>query len=231
MSLALSEPSAHHPRDRGIDARLGIQQADRGANARAVRNDDGGNADRSRHSRGVQRARRRRTPPWRSASDHVPRSIDTRRSAFSMLDVATRWMPQAACSAGMPSGYGDLALDARLGGSGIEAERASVEPVRRDVPQHHVGIGDGRLQAAEPVADRAGLRSGTLRADGDHPLVDTRDAAAAGADLHHLDRRDIDGQATTLLEANEIDLEGGHDRRRAAVDRHPAWRSYRPCRR
>src|SRR5205823_2123713 len=64
-----------------------------------------------------------------------------------------------------------------------------------------IGVGDGGLRSAEPVAGRAGLGAGAARPDLQEPdLVHVRDRAAAGADLDQLDRRDADRQAAALDE-------------------------------
>ena len=49
--------------------------------------------------------------------------------------------------------------------SQIERHLAAEEPVGAETAQHQIGVGDGRLGAAEAVADRSRRRAGASRAD------------------------------------------------------------------
>ena len=74
-----------------------------------------------------------------------------------------------------------------------------------------------RLRAAAAVAGRPGVEPALCGPTFSRPRsLDRRDAAAAGADLDHVDGRDQDRQAAALLEAvDAVDLEiAGHQRLR-----------------
>ena len=87
-------------------------------------------------------------------------------------------------------GAGDFLLDAAPGGVGIELHLAAQKIVGIEPPQHHIGVGDGGLQAAAAVADRAGIGAGALRPDLERAhVVEPGDRAAARADLDHVDHR------------------------------------------
>ena len=66
-----------------------------------------------------------------------------------------------------------------------------------------VGVGDGGLVIAKSVGCRAGMRAGALGADAKRTqFIDPRKAAAAGADLNHVDHRSL--QRITVLESAHI---------------------------
>src|SRR5262249_19113093 len=113
----------------------------------------------------------------------------------------------------------DRAFDAVGGGLRIKPHGSPVEPIRRDVAEHYVGVGDGRLTAPAAIAHRARIGTSAVWTHYDHALVVAGDAAAAGSDLDHLYGRYVDGRAATPLVAHEVDLERRHDRRPAAVHR------------
>ena len=74
---------------------------------------------------------------------------------------------------------------------GVELEPAAQEVVGVDVAEHHRGVRDRRLDAAQPVAGRAGHRAGALRAHTQQARrVDPGDRAAARADRLDVDRRE-----------------------------------------
>ena len=78
----------------------------------------------------------------------------------------------------------------------IELHLAAEEAVGAEAAEHQVGVGDGRLGAAEAVADRARRRAGRFRADAQRVAdLDAGDAAAAGADLLDVDHRHLHRQA------------------------------------
>ena len=67
---------------------------------------------------------------------------------------------------------------------------AAEEAVGADAAEDDVGVGDGQLGAAAPIADRARVGAGAVRTDLERAdLVDPGNAAAAGADLHDVDHR------------------------------------------
>ena len=74
----------------------------------------------------------------------------------------------------------------------VELDLAAEEVARVEPAQDDVGVGDRRLDAAPPVADRPGIGARAPRPDAEEPArVDPGDAAAAGADLDQVD----DGRA------------------------------------
>ena len=134
---------------------------------------------------------------------------------------------------------GDLLLDAAQGALGIELHRAAEEIVRIDPAEHHIGVGNGRLGAAAAIADRPGIGAGALRPDLERAdVVEPRDAAAAGADLDHVDHRQHDRMAAgiaadvvarrqrRLALANQARLGGGA----AHVERDDVGKSKLPAR-
>src|SRR5206468_4124279 len=103
--------------------------------------------------------------------------------------------------------------DRRAGRRDVDRDRPAREVRRVQVAEQQVGIGDGRLRAAEAVADRTGQRAGAPRADlQEADLVELRDRPAAGADLDQLDGGDTHGQAAALDEpllARRLEAVGG----------------------
>ena len=114
----------------------------------------------------------------------------------------------------------DPRFDRARRGRGIEAHLAAEKELRVEIAEHQIGIGHGRLVAALPVAGRARIGAGAVRPDLEQPeAVDPGDAAAAGADLDHLDHRHLDRQAAALLEAVlAVDLEICRDQGFAMLD-------------
>ena len=65
----------------------------------------------------------------------------------------------------------------------VELHPAAEKRARVEIAEHEVGVGDGRVRPAEPVARRPGVRAGALRPDSQEAaLVDPGDAAAPRAD-------------------------------------------------
>ena len=78
-----------------------------------------------------------------------------------------------------------------LRGVDIEGNLAA-EQVRGDAAQVDVGVGDGDVHAPLGVAQRAGIRAGRVRTDLEGALGrEPGDRAAAGADGHDVDHRDL----------------------------------------
>ena len=106
-----------------------------------------------------------------------------------------RRMPSAASIGSMPERLRDLLGQRLLRGREIERHLAAEEAVGAEPAEDEIGVGDGRLGAAEAVADRAGRRARAFRT---HPQgvadLDAGDAAAAGADLLDVDHRHLHGQ-------------------------------------
>ena len=111
-------------------------------------------------------------------------------------------------------------LDRAARKAGIEVHGAAGEALWVDAAQGHVGVGDGGRAAATRVARRSGLGTGALRPDSDAlGAVDAGDGATAGADLHHFDDGDAQGQSAALQEARRaVYLEGARRLRLVIVD-------------
>ena len=108
----------------------------------------------------------------------------------------------------------------------LELDLAAEKSVGAEAPEDEVGIGDGGLGAAEPVADRAGLGARTFRPGMQRAHVGARDRAAAGAHLLDVDHRDLHRQPGGIAADERA---AGHQHV-AVMDGRP-WRSCRPYRR
>ena len=84
-----------------------------------------------------------------------------------MLASARETIVLAASTRSMPSGSAIFSRDRLLRQSGVAHKGAPQEVVCRDVPQHHVGVGDGGQLSALSVARRAGIGADALRSDAD----------------------------------------------------------------
>ena len=94
---------------------------------------------------------------------------------------------------------------------GVERHPAAEQAARGKAPEHQIGVGHGRLLAAQAVAGRARQGAGALRADLEEPVpVEPGDRAAAGADGVDVDHRQAD------REVGDLAVEA--DRRAAAPD-------------
>ena len=106
------------------------------------------------------------------------------------------------------------------GGLHVERDLAA-EQVGRDPAEGDVGVGDGRLGAALGVAERARVGAGRVRADLEGALGrEPGDRAAAGADGHDVDHRDLArvGADGALGGEGRLAVEDdGHVGRRAAA--------------
>ena len=188
-------------------AARGGEQPDRGQHAGAGR-DDARRASRARRRpRRRAAARRRRTRP---APD--PARVDARaprvttRTACSIAASTTATTPAASTPAlaERGAGRGRRRAGPRPGKVGL-----GVEPA-----EHEVGIGDGRLGAAPPVAGRAGHGAGAAGPDGQRAArVEAGDRAAAGADGVHVER----GQSDRVAGDDAL---GGRRRARRPGSRH-----------
>src|SRR5262249_58399221 len=76
----------------------------------------------------------------------------------------------------------------------VELDLTTEKTVGAEAPEDEVGIGDGGLAAAEPVAYRAGLGARAFRPNMQRAHFGARDRAAAGADLLDVDHRDLHRQ-------------------------------------
>ena len=107
-----------------------------------------------------------------------------------------RRIPSAASMGSRPSGVAIFSVSAFFAAVEIELHLAAEEAVGAEPAEHQVGVGDGRLGAAEAVADRPRRRAGRFRAYSQCVAdLDAGDAAAAGADLLDVDHRHLHRQA------------------------------------
>ena len=144
--------------------------------------------------------------------------VDARRRRHVLVDHLVDAPGRAhAVEAERPA---DPRLDRARRGLAVEAHLAAEEERRIEIAEHQIGIGHGRLVAALAVAGRPRIGAGAVRPDLEQPeRVDPGDAAAAGADLDHLDHRHLDRQAAALLEAvHAVDLEVRRDQGLAVLD-------------
>ena len=145
------------------------------------------------------------------AERSTPRLAANTRTSSAMRMSTMRWMPAAASSELHLQRLGDLARQRRARRRDVEHLRAAEEIFRIEKAADQVGVGDGRPRAAAPVADRARIGAGALRADIEKAAaVDPGDRAAAGRDRGHVERRHVD------LPARDGAL--GHLERHAALD-------------
>ena len=90
----------------------------------------------------------------------------------------------------LPARPGEVLGDAVARRVFVETHRTAREVVGVEVSEQQVGIGHRRPGAAAAVADRPGVGPGALRSElHEAHGVDPGDAAPAGADLDHVDRR------------------------------------------
>ncbi len=119
-----------------------------------------------------------------------PRSMLSRSTACSRFCSSRRMTPAAASSTERPSGLASLVSMALRASVGVERDGTAGQRARAQPAQHELGVGDGRVLAAQPVGGGAGARAGALRADMQQAgIVDPGDRAAAGADRVDLHRR------------------------------------------
>ena len=85
-------------------------------------------------------------------------------------------------------------------GSDVELHVAAEEVAGVEHAEREIGVGDGRLRAAAAVACRAGIGARRFGSDLQQAeLVDARQAAAARADLHEVDRGHDTGKPEPFL--------------------------------
>ena len=153
-----------------------------------------------------------------------PCCTETSRSPPSMFSLTMSTIPAAAASGTrQPHRLGDLA-DGGPGRVDVQRDLAAGQR-RRQVAEHHVRVGHGRLGAALAVGGRAGVGARGLRADPQRPgqLGHVRDRAAARADRAHVHAGRPHGQVADLGLAADPRASGPAPARRR-------WRC-RPCRR
>ena len=76
----------------------------------------------------------------------------------------------------------------------VELDLAAEKTIGVESTEDEVGIGDGGLDTAEPVADRAGLSARAFRPNMQRAHLGARDRSAAGAHLLDVDHRDLHRQ-------------------------------------
>ena len=115
---------------------------------------------------------------------------------------------------------GDAFLQHFLRSILVEQHVAAQEVAGVEIAQNQVGVGHGRIGTTLAIAGRSGNSAGTVRTDLDQAhLVDARDAAAAGANLDHVERGHLERDTAAFLEAAQAcDFEVGRDGRFALVD-------------
>ena len=97
---------------------------------------------------------------------------------------------------------------------GVENHLAAEKIVGIEPAEHDVGVGDGRFRAAAAITDRPGIGARALRPDLERTdVVSPGDAAAAGADLDHVDHRQHDRMAAGVA----ADVIAGRQRRLAVA--------------
>ena len=91
---------------------------------------------------------------------------------------------------------GDAPIQNLAGLAGVEPHLAAEEVSGIEPAEHEIGVGDGRLGAAAPVAGRPGHRAGAARPDIEAALiVEPGDRAAADADFENVDHVAADREA------------------------------------
>ena len=129
-------------------------------------------------------------------------------------------MPHAASTGSSPRGCADALGDRAPRRVPVEPHLAAEEEVGVEIAEHEVGVGHGRLGAAEAVGHGTGAGARALRPHHEPAQrVHAGDGASAGADLDHLDDRDLDREPAALLEVvAAVDLELRRDQRLAVRD-------------
>ncbi len=84
---------------------------------------------------------------------------------------------------------GDILADRLMRSFDIQAHLTAEEILRVDDAQHHIGIGDRRLDTASPVAGRTRRRARAFGANREVTVLHAGDRSAARTDGGHLDRR------------------------------------------
>ena len=128
-------------------------------------------------------------------------------------------MPQAQRSTLTPRSSASCSM-ARAGCVFRDLERAADERLDTHIAKQDVGIGYGRFRAAALIGGWAGQSAGRAWADIEQAeRVLGRDGTAAGANLDHLDRLDLQRKARPLPETLVVGhLQLGADRRLAMRD-------------
>jgi hypothetical protein len=94
---------------------------------------------------------------------------------------------------------GDIGLNGLRDQTRLQRDLAASKMIGINAAEDDIAIGDGWRIATLPVACGAGDGTRAVRADGDAAQrVETRDRAAPGANLHHVDHRNADRNATAF---------------------------------
>ena len=177
---------------------VGDQQAHGRRGARAHGDQDGGDVELRREAVGVHGA-----GAAEGHEDEVPRVVaPLHRDPPERADhgvVGDLHDPQRHLDHVQAERVGAPLLDGPPGRGLVEAHLAAKEVVRVEAVQDEVGVGDGGLGPALPVARGGGIGASALRADPQHAArVHPRDGAAARPDLDQIDDRGADGIAGAL---------------------------------
>ncbi len=118
-----------------------------------------------------------------------------------------------------PQRFGEPS-DRSFGRRLVQRHVAAQEVVPVEQAQHQVGVRHRGIGTATAVAGRAGFRAGAARADLEQAqAVHRRDAAAARADLDHVDGGDGERHAAPLAEpVHPVDLEASRHQRLEVLD-------------
>ena len=216
QSSASSRPA---PRAHEVEGQRRGEKPDRAHHPRAERRQERGRAERQRDPIGVHRPR---------AAEGEEREAVRVFAALQRMDARGVGHVLVGDLVNAPGRLldrhaqlvGDLLLDRPPRAVDIQLHAPAEEVGRVKIAEDQIGVGHRRLGSAAPVADRPWIRPGRVRPDLEQPeRIHARDRAAAGADLDHLDHRDLDGQPGAFLEAiDSIDLELMGDQRAALVD-------------
>ena len=197
----------------------GDEQPERGQHAGPERNHDPPDAELRREVTGMQRpcppeGDERRLPGIAAALRHVHAHRPRHRLVDDVVHGPRRLQHRLSARPG------EVLRDAVPRRIFIEAHRTAREVVGVEVAQQQVGIGHRRPGAAAVVTDRPGVGAGALRPDLDEAHgVDPGDAAPAGPNLDHVDRRHRHRKAARARESPRTrHLELVCDRHRTVAD-------------
>ena len=121
---------------------------------------------------------------------------------------------------GQTQSVGNLCLNSLARRGQIQLHLAAQKETGIQIAQHQIGVGDGWLGATAAVTSRAWVSARRIRPHLEQAQrINTGNRAAAGADLDHLDHRDLHRQPRAFFEAvDAIHLEVMGNQRFALVD-------------
>ena len=182
------EPGAHE-----IVAQIGEQHAEGREYTGRERHDDLAHADLARHLDGVQGT------GAAIGEQHEIAGIETALGGDALHRVGHRGGGDAQDSVGgldraHAERIADLAFERALGGGDVELHLAAQKALGAEPAEHQIGIGHGRLGAAEAVTGGTGRSARALRAEAERAVVDAGDRAATGRDLENVHHGDLHRQ-------------------------------------